>query len=157
MPYRSAEQRDYSILFQQNERQLTESPAECIQFWVCFPITNSAALGQSVEQSTDGLGLPPSLAAQVNLFLSGTPGHLAPSGALYVVEGGGNDARDALAAAAVSGNPSMVIASAAAAFASGIHAIVDQLQAAGAQQLIVWNTPNLSLAPAVTSPWPDAF
>ena len=101
--------------------------------------------------ATDGVGLPPSLASQVSLFISGTPGNVAPSGALYVVAGGGNDARDALSAAAMSLNPSMVIASAAAAFASGIHAIVDQLQTAGAEHLIVWDVPNLSLAPAVTS------
>lgn len=98
--------------------------------------------------ATDGPGLPPSLAAQTSIFLTGSP--LAPSGAIYVIEGGGNDARDGLAAAAASGNPSMVIASVAAAYATGIHAIVDQLQNAGAQRLIVWNAPNLSLAPAVT-------
>lgn len=100
--------------------------------------------------ATDGPGLPPSLTSQVNLFLAGSLGH-APSGALYVVAGGGNDARDGLVAAAHSSDPSLVIASVAAAFATGIHTIVDELQSAGAKNLVVWNAPNLSLAPAITS------
>ena len=41
--------------------------------------------------------LPPSLEAQVAIFLS-QHGGVAPSDALYVVEGGGENARDALAA-----------------------------------------------------------
>ena len=105
--------------------------------------------------ATDGPGVPPSLTLQANFFLGAT-GNVAPSTALYVIEGGGNDARAGLVAAAASPNPSLVIASVAAAYATGIHAIVDKLQAAGAQHLIVWNTPNISLAPAVTAQGPGA-
>ncbi|MES2099520.1 MAG: hypothetical protein V4569_06845 [Pseudomonadota bacterium] len=43
------------------------------------------------------------------------------------------------------------IAAAAAGFANDIGLIVDQLQAAGAQHIVVWNTPNLGLAPAVVA------
>jgi phospholipase/lecithinase/hemolysin len=49
--------------------------------------------------------LPPSLEAQVAIFLS-QHGGVAPGDALYVVEGGGENARDALAAIGdCSGNP----------------------------------------------------
>lgn len=98
----------------------------------------------------DGPGKPPSLTTQKNIFLGATGG-MAPSDALFVIEGGGNDARDTLAAAAVSNDPAGLIGPAALAYASGIGNLVDQLQAAGAQHIVVWNVPNLGLAPAVTS------
>ncbi len=99
----------------------------------------------------EGAGLPPSLTTQENVFFLGSHGGLAPSDALYVIEGGGNDARDTFAAAAVSGDPSSVIGTAAFAYADGIGSLVDSLQASGAQHIVVWNVPNLGLAPAVTS------
>ena len=105
--------------------------------------------------ATDGAGVPPSLTLQASFFLGAT-GNVAPSTALYVIEGGGNDARAGLVAAAASPNPSLVIASVAAAYATGIHAIVDKLQEAGAQHLIVWNTPNISIAPAIAALGPGA-
>jgi outer membrane lipase/esterase len=98
--------------------------------------------------STDGAGLPPSLASQTGQFLGATGGY-APGGALYVVAGGGNDARDALQAAATSADPFATIGLAAAAYAQNTGAIVDRLQAAGARNIIVWDVPNLALAPAV--------
>ena len=109
--------------------------------------------------ATDGTGLPPSLVAQANLFLSGSGG-VAPAGALYVVAGGGNDARDALTAAAtaaaLSQDPSVAIGQAAASYALKTGQIIDQLQAAGAKNIIVWDVPNLALAPAVTAQGPGA-
>jgi outer membrane lipase/esterase len=36
-------------------------------------------------------------------------------------------------------------------FAANIGTIVDQLQAAGAQHIVVWDTPNIGLAPAVVA------
>ncbi len=105
--------------------------------------------------STDGAGLPPSLTAQAGLFL-GSTGNVAPGGALYVVAGGGNDARDALQAAATSADPFAAIAAAASAYALNTGAIVDRLQAAGAQHIIVWDAPNLALAPAVNAQGPGA-
>ena len=100
--------------------------------------------------ATDGSGLAPSLTAQTGMFLGGT-GNFAPGGALYIVEGGGNDARDTLVAAAGSSDPAAVIAAAAVAYAQAIGNIVDQLQAAGAERFIVWTVPDLGLAPAVTA------
>ncbi len=105
--------------------------------------------------ATDGAGLPPSLSAQETLFLGSTGGS-APSGALYVVAGGGNDARDALAAAASSGDPSATIDAFAAAYAHDTGLLVDRLQAAGARHIVVWDVPNLALAPAVTTLGPVA-
>ncbi len=98
----------------------------------------------------DGTGLPPSVTSQVtNLFLAANGA--APGGALYIVEGGGNDARDALQAAAGSATPGNVIAVAAASYAQATGAIVDDLQAHGAQHIVVWDVPNLALAPAVNA------
>jgi len=106
--------------------------------------------------TADGPGLPPSLTTQATVFFLGARGGAAPPDALYVIEGGGNDARDTLAAAAVSGDPSSVIGRAALAYATGIGDLVDELQAAGAQHIVVWNVPDLGLAPAVTSLGPVA-
>ncbi|HZW72668.1 MAG TPA: SGNH/GDSL hydrolase family protein, partial [Caldimonas sp.] len=100
--------------------------------------------------ATDGAGLPPSLTTQEGLYLQ-SHGNSAPGSALYVIAGGGNDARDALAAAASAMNPGAVIAAAAMSFAQSIGVMVDQLQAAGAQHIVVWDVPDLGLAPAVTA------
>ena len=71
-------------------------------------------------------------------------GNSASPTALYVVEGGGNDARAALA-----GNVSFT--QTIIDYVANIHGIVDGLQAAGAKHIVVWNTPNLGLAPAVAA------
>jgi outer membrane lipase/esterase len=97
-----------------------------------------------------GGGFPPSLQSQENLYLNST-GHHAPSSALYVIAGGGNDARDTLISAGMSMNPVAVIGAAAMSFAQSIGVMVDQLQAAGAQHIVVWDVPDLGLAPAVTA------
>ncbi len=100
--------------------------------------------------ATDGSGLPPSLASQEASFLS-LAGGVAPSGTLFVIAGGGNDARDALLAASVSANPLSAIAAAAAAYATATGNLVDQLQAARAQRIVVWDVPDIGKAPAVTA------
>jgi outer membrane lipase/esterase len=106
--------------------------------------------------TAEGPGLPPSLTTQENVFFLGSHAGVAPSDALYVIEGGGNDARDALAAAATAADPSAVIGAAAVAYATGMGNLVDLLQASGAQHIVVWNVPNLGLAPAVTTLGPGA-
>ena len=105
--------------------------------------------------AADGAGLPPSLSAQESLFLSATGG-VAPSGALYVVAGGGNDARDVFAAALASATPNVVIAAAAATYAQDTGVLVDRLQAAGAQRIVVWDVPDIGLAPALAAFGPSA-
>ena len=79
------------------------------------------------------------LAVQVDAFLHDVRGR-APSDALYVIEMGGNDVRDALAL----GNPAIL----GAALASiGQH--IQILYGAGARKFLVWNAPNIALTPAV--------
>ncbi len=95
---------------------------------------------------------PPSLETQAASFL-GQHGNVAPSDALYVVAGGGNNARDALNAIFGCGaNPLCiggVIQSTAIAFATDIGTIVGELELAGAQHIVVWDTPDVGLAPAI--------
>jgi outer membrane lipase/esterase len=98
--------------------------------------------------TTGGPGPSPNLLVQANQYL-GVTGNVASPNALYVIEGGGNDARAALGAIAVGADPATTILSTALSFAANIGTLVDQLQLAGAQHIVVWNTPNLALAPAV--------
>ena len=98
----------------------------------------------------DPSGFPFSLRTQASQYLAKTGG-VAQADALYVVAGGGNNARAALAAIAGGADLMATAAAAAAAFAFDIGVIVDELQAAGAQHIVVWNTPNLGLAPAVVA------
>jgi outer membrane lipase/esterase len=104
--------------------------------------------------TTGGPSPPPNLLLQASLYLAT---HVASPTALYVIEGGGNDARAALLAIAAlppGTNPGPTIAATAAAYAANVGAIVDQLQLAGAQHIVVWDTPNLGLAPAVAAGGP---
>lgn len=114
--------------------------------------TNFAFGGAETSQEVIPLGFPsapPSLRSQTDLFLAFTGG-VAPSDGLYVVEGGGNNLRRLL--------PSLLsvdletfldaVAAEAAAYAADVGGIVDDLQAAGAKDIIVWNTPNAGLIPA---------
>lgn len=96
-----------------------------------------------------GNGFPFSLLTQANQYLAT---NTVSANALYVIAGGGNDARGALAAiAACPACAGPTVAQTAATYAANVGAIVDALQAGGAQHIIVWNTPNLGLAPAVAA------
>jgi len=91
-----------------------------------------------------------SLIAQSTQYLGATGNHASANG-LYVIAGGGNDARAALTAIGGGASIPGTILSTATSFAANVGAIVDALQAAGAQHIIVWDTPNLGLAPAVAA------
>jgi len=93
-------------------------------------------------------GFPYSLLVQSSQYLA-TTGNVASPDGLYVIAGGGNDARDALTA--ISGGAGVLgtILATANSFAAHVGSIVDALQAAGAQHIVVWDAPNLALAPAV--------
>jgi len=105
------------------------------------------AFGGAVTGGTEGF--PFSLTDQLDQYLDATGG-TAQADYLYVVAGGGNDARAALdAIAANPANALAIIAATATQYASNIGSIVDDLQTAGAQSIVVWNTPNLGTAPAV--------
>jgi len=86
------------------------------------------------------------LSLQVGSFLRDASGIASPQ-ALYVVEMGGNDIRDALFSGDVS-----ILESAAAAIAYNIGLLYE----AGARKFLVWNAPNLGLTPAILGAGPDA-
>ena len=94
---------------------------------------------------------PPSLETQVAFFLL-QHANVAPSDALYVVAGGGDNARDALNDIAGCGTiacVSAIVQAAAIAFAADIGTIDAELESAGARKIVVWDVPDLGDAPAV--------
>jgi len=107
------------------------------------------AYGGATTGTTGAGGFPPSMLDQASQYLGS---HTASSTALYVIEGGGNDARAAFSAILASpGDASQIIQDTATSFANNIATIATELKTAGAQNIIVWNTPNLGIAPAIMS------
>jgi phospholipase/lecithinase/hemolysin len=84
------------------------------------------------------------LSVQREAFLEDFNGS-APSDALYAIEFGANDVRDALAVFAAGGDGSSIIAGALTSVGSSIQF----LYAAGARNFLVWNVPDVGLAPAL--------
>ena len=100
--------------------------------------------------TTGGTGASPSLLDQASLYLAH---NAASANALYVIEGGGNDARAAFSLIQEPARPfGPTVMATAAAFAANVGTIVDELKSAGAQHIVVWDTPNLALSPAVAAP-----
>ncbi len=77
---------------------------------------------------------------QLTAFLTDV-GNVAPSDALYVIDFGGNDVRDALEAS----DPTMVLADALTSIATN----VGTLYAVGARKFLVLNVPNLAVLPSI--------
>ena len=102
------------------------------------PGTNYAVAAARAYE--DGLNV--NLSAQVAAFL-GQVGGAAPSDALYTIEIGGNDIRDALVAYPTGHGG--IIQAANISIANNILA----LYAAGARTFIVWRAPNVGLTPAI--------
>ena len=98
-----------------------------------------------------GGGFPFSLTDQVSSFLGATGG-TASSDALYIVAGGGNDAREAFAMAAGGGDPTSLIT----AYAENVAAIITRLATAGADEILLVNTPDIGLTPALQALGPGA-
>ncbi|MFY9512162.1 MAG: SGNH/GDSL hydrolase family protein [Rubrivivax sp.] len=97
---------------------------------------------------TRGGVYPPSLRDQVNLFAgSGSVGDVSDT--LFVIAGGGNNARGAIEAIAGGAAPLLTTLLTASRYATDVGLMVDQLQGLGAASIVVWNTPNLGLTPAV--------
>jgi outer membrane lipase/esterase len=93
------------------------------------------------------IGVPSTL-TQLGFFLG--RGHQIQADDVFVIATGGNDVRDALfAVVANPGNAATIIGNAAINFAGTVRAMVDTLQAQGAKHIVVWNTPDLGLVPAV--------
>jgi len=114
------------------------------------------AFGGATTGPLNGSSGPPSLLTQTADFIASLGAAQAPGDALYVVAGGGNNARAALAAIAGGADPVTTITATATAFATDIGAIVDALQSKGASNLIVWNVPDVGLAPALAAAGPVA-
>jgi phospholipase/lecithinase/hemolysin len=91
------------------------------------------------------------LTRQVDTFLLGSGGVASPH-ALFVVEMGGNDIRDAFQLYATGGNGAPVLALALGSIAANIQ----RLYAAGAREFLVWVAPNVGLTPAIRSLGPAA-
>lgn len=110
--------------------------------------SNYAFGGAQTRDESNG---SPSLISQLGMYFD-TTGGVASSDSLYVLAGGGNNARAALEAIGFDGAPPLRTALATAvAYARDVGQMVDALQAAGATDIIVWNAPNIGLAPAVTA------
>ena len=109
--------------------------------------TNFAVGGARAHE--DGINL--NLTAQVDEFLQRLGG-VAPSDALYVVEMGGNDIRDALVVFAGGGDGGPILVEANTRIADNLFA----LYLAGARRFLVWRAPDVGLAPAVTALGPQA-
>jgi outer membrane lipase/esterase len=92
---------------------------------------------------------PPTLQQQLTQYLGRSPTDEAS--ALYVIAGGGNDARNALSAIMGGADPTQTINNAASSFAASIGAMVDSLQSQGAQHIVVWDTPNIGGTPSVAA------
>jgi phospholipase/lecithinase/hemolysin len=86
------------------------------------------------------------LSAQVQAFLADFDG-AAPSDALYVIEMGGNDIRDAIVAYR-SGGPAAAQSVLQAALTS-IAVNIQVLYQAGGREFLVWLPPNVGLTPAI--------
>jgi phospholipase/lecithinase/hemolysin len=91
------------------------------------------------------------LARQVDTFFLQSGGVAAPD-ALYVVEMGANDVRDAFIIFGLGGDGSLVLQEALL----SISANIQRLYAAGAREFLVWNVPNPAFTPAVRSLGPAA-
>ncbi len=94
---------------------------------------------------------PPSLETQAAFFLS-QYGPTIPGDALYVVEGGGQNARDALGATAGCGGSlaciGQIVQSTTAGFVGDLETIESELEGAGAKNILVWNVPDIGKTPA---------
>jgi phospholipase/lecithinase/hemolysin len=112
------------------------------------PAVTNYAVG-AARAYNDGINF--NLTRQVDTFLARSGG-VAPSDALYVIEMGSNDIRDAFALYAVGGNGAPILSQAIASIAANIQ----KLYGAGARKFLVWVTPNIALTPAIRSLGPAA-
>ena len=86
----------------------------------------------------------PTLQQQVGLYLSA---NTVSANALYVIEGGGNDARDVLDLVLSGQDPTQRIAD----YVLGMVDMIGTLAGLGANHFLVWNITDLGLVPAVTA------
>lgn len=112
------------------------------------PAVTNFAVG-AARAYDDGLNF--NLTRQVDTFLQRSGGVASPQ-ALYVIEMGSNDIRDAFQIYASGGNGGPILTQAL----GSIAANVQRLYAAGAREFLVWVAPNVALTPAIRSLPPAA-
>jgi phospholipase/lecithinase/hemolysin len=95
------------------------------------------------------------LTRQVDTFLQRSGG-VASSDALYVIEMGGNDVRDAFQVYVSGPNGPALAAGIINAALTSIATNVQRLYGAGARNFLVWASPNIALTPAIRSLGPAA-
>ncbi len=93
----------------------------------------------------NGAPFPPSLQNQLSSYLTSGPA-VSPT-ALYVIAGGGNDARAVATAILGGADPVAATLAGATAYAASTAQMVGSLRAAGASNIIVWNVPDLGKTP----------
>lgn len=115
------------------------------------------AYGGATTGPANPEAFPVSMLDQVNMFL-GRPGGAgtAPSDALYVLAGGGNNARAAVDAVGSGADPISTIAATTAGYVTDTLTMVAELLQGGADDIIVWTVPNAALAPAIRELGPAA-
>ncbi|KQW51433.1 MULTISPECIES: SGNH/GDSL hydrolase family protein [unclassified Roseateles] len=91
-------------------------------------------------------GFPFSMRTQLDIYLNGA-GNIADPNALYVVAGGGNNVRVALEAIAAGADANATVGATVANYAADMAGLVASLKLAGAQHVLVMNTPNFGLTP----------
>ena len=116
---------------------------------------NYANFGAATGPLNSG-SVPPNMLTQTASYISALGSAQAPADSLYVVAGGGNNVRDALAEIAGGADPTATITATALQFAADIGNIVDSLQGKGAASIVVWDVPNMGLAPAIVASGPTA-
>lgn len=109
------------------------------------------AYGNAATGPLNNVGFPPSLLTQTASYISSLGSAQAPADSLYVVAGGGNNARVALAQIVGGADPTATITTTALQYAADIGSIVDSLQGKGAVNIVVWDVPNMGLAPAIAA------
>ena len=105
------------------------------------PAVTNYAVG-AARAYDDGVNF--NLTRQVDTFLQRAGGVASPQ-ALYVIEMGGNDIRDAFQIYATGGNGGPILGQALASIAANIQ----RLYVAGAREFLVWAAPNVALTPAI--------
>lgn len=109
---------------------------------------NNYAYGGALVGSDDQV---PSLQTQMNMYLQR---NTVSANTLYVIEGGGNDARDVIslfASGKVKEATDMVTA-----YVQGMISMLAGLAGRGAEHFLVWNITDVGLVPAITALGPDA-
>jgi phospholipase/lecithinase/hemolysin len=112
------------------------------------PAVTNFAVG-AARAYNDGINV--NLTRQVDTFLQRSGGVAAPH-ALYAIEMGSNDIRDAFQIFATGGNGGPILTAALGSIAANIQ----KLYVAGARQFLVWVAPNVALTPAIRSLPPAA-